>query len=581
MTELERLRKATTKVDLAKILNLNAPFLTRTLYINKIENQYTQFQIPKRSGGHRTINAPTSELKDIQSRLSKLLLNCIDEINASKNVEPRLSHGFTRKRSIITNAEKHVHQKNVLNIDLSNFFDSFNFGRVRGFFIKNNNFLLHKDIATVIAKIACLNDGLPQGSPCSPVITNLISHSLDIQLASLAKKNSCTYSRYADDITFSTRNREFKPELVKVDGVDIFIGSKLLREVERAGFKINETKTRVQFKDSRQDVTGLVVNKKVSIKSEYWRTTRAMCHQLFISGSYTIKTSTGTREGTINELQGRLNFIDSIDRYNHMRPKGPPDKLHIPIQDRKNYREKLNVREKVFSKFLYYRNFHANEKPTILCEGKTDNIYLKAAIHSLSKQYGLLAKSKTKTTPFELLIKFFNYSKRTRYLLDLHGGGSYLKDFVQHYQENLKYYQKTIPKNPVILLLDNDSGPKELIDLLVHSKKFPDFPNGKDDIKNGEFVHITSNLYLILTPLKGNKDTMIENFFDKKTLSIKVDGRSFDYSKEADSTTKYGKNTFATKVVLENKSSISFKGFKPILSRIEKVIKHYKALSGG
>ena len=209
MSQLEVLKQATKKKELAAILGVNAAFLTRTLYIRSINAQYYQFKIPKRSGGDRIINAPTSELKDIQTRLSTLLLDCIDELNESKNKSSTLSHGFVRERSIVTNAEMHLNKKNVLNIDLSDFFDSFNFGRVRGFFIKNKNFSLNKDIATVIAKIACLNDTLPQGSPCSPVITNLITHSLDIRLASLAKRCSCVYSRYADDITFSTRKKHF------------------------------------------------------------------------------------------------------------------------------------------------------------------------------------------------------------------------------------------------------------------------------------------------------------------------------------------------------------------------------------
>ncbi|MBL4941707.1 MAG: hypothetical protein JKY81_08585 [Colwellia sp.] len=88
--------------------------------------------------------------------MSNLLLDCIDEINdkrfTSQNIKkPALSHGFVREKSIITNAMMHLNQKRVLNIDLDNYFDSFNFGRVRGFFIKNNNFKLNEDIATVIA----------------------------------------------------------------------------------------------------------------------------------------------------------------------------------------------------------------------------------------------------------------------------------------------------------------------------------------------------------------------------------------------------------------------------------------------
>lgn len=339
MNRLESLQKAQTKKHLAKILGVNASFLTRTLYIRQIESQYKQFDIPKRNGGFRTINAPMGELKDIQSRLSILLLDCVDEINKSKNIVPKLSHGFTRNRSIISNAEKHINRKNVLNIDLSNFFGSFNFGRVRGFFIKNRDFLLHEDIATVIAKISCVNNSLPQGSPCSPVITNLIAHSLDIRLASLAKSNSCIYTRYADDITFSTRDKNFCPEIIKMEEFTVLIGNLLRKEIDRASFKINDKKTRVQFCDSRQDVTGLVVNEKVNIKREYWKTTRAMCHKLFTTGAYVKITPEGEVEGTIGELLGRLNFIDSVDKYNRERTLRAQLILNIRITTKRRFIE--------------------------------------------------------------------------------------------------------------------------------------------------------------------------------------------------------------------------------------------------
>jgi len=581
MTRLESLQKAQSKKQFAKILGLNASFLTRTLYIRQIESQYNRFEIPKRNGGFRTINAPMDELKDIQSRLSKLLLDCVDEINKSKNIVPKLSHGFTRHRSIISNAEKHINRKNVLNIDLSDFFGSFNFGRVRGFFIKNSNFLLHKDIATVIAKISCLNNSLPQGSPCSPVITNLIAHPLDIRLASLAKRNSCTYTRYADDITFSSRDKEFSPEIIKMEEFTVLIGNTLRKEIERAGFKINDKKTRVQFCDSRQDVTGLVVNEKVSITREYWKTTRSMCHKLFTTGAYIKVMPNGEVEGTIGELQGRLNFIDSVDKYNRNCPKGPIDHKYQNKNNGLDYRALLNVREKMFSKFLYYRNFYANDKPTILCEGHTDYIYLRSAISMLAKQYPLLANEKTETTPYELLVNFLNYSKRTRYLLDLYGGGIYIKKFTERYQENLKFYRKTIPINPVILLLDNDSGPDILLNhLITEESKYSHCSKSKEEIRSSEFIHITSNLYLVLTPrINNDKPSMMENLFDESALNILVDGRKFDPNKDADSITTYGKNTFATKVVQERKTTISFEGFKPLLNRVESVIQYHNRLS--
>ena len=143
----------------------------------------------------------------MQKKLSVLLQDCLDEINTAKNLQNRVSHGFTRKRSIITNATLHRNRRYVLNLDLEDFFPSIHFGRVRGFLIKDRNFALHKDVATVIAQIACRENTLPQGSPCSPVISNLIAHVLDMHLVGLASKVGCTYSRYADDLTFSTNKK--------------------------------------------------------------------------------------------------------------------------------------------------------------------------------------------------------------------------------------------------------------------------------------------------------------------------------------------------------------------------------------
>ena len=361
----------------------------------------------------------------------------------------------------------------------------------------------------------------------------------------------------------------------------VLIGNTLRKEIERAGFKINDKKTRVQFCDSRQDVTGLVVNEKVSITREYWKTTRSMCHKLFTTGAYIKVMPNGEVEGTIGGLQGRLNFIDSVDKYNRNCPKGPIDHKYQNKNNGLDYRALLNVREKMFSKFLYYRNFYANDKPTILCEGHTDYIYLRSAISMLAKQYPLLANEKTETTPYELLVNFLNYSKRTRYLLDLYGGGIYIKKFTERYQENLKFYRKTIPINPVILLLDNDSGPDILLNhLITEESKYSHCSKSKEEIRSSEFIHITSNLYLVLTPrINNDKPSMMENLFDESALNILVDGRKFDPNKDADSITTYGKNTFATKVVQERKTTISFEGFKPLLNRVESVIQYHNRLS--
>lgn len=565
------------------------------------------------------ISAPNSKLKTLQSNLSELLLDCIDDINKIKfsnseihkpnkekikfsntlkvkiqsakiKQQPSLSHGFVRHRSIITNSIMHLGKKNVLNIDLENFFDSFNFGRVRGFFIKNKNFELNHAIATVIAQIACYNNKLPQGSPCSPVITNLITHALDIRLASLAKKYSCTYTRYVDDITFSTRKSEFPSKIMRQENGEYLSSKKLRNEIERAGFSINDKKTRIQYKDSRQEVTGLVVNKKPSVKSEYWRTVRAQCNSLFNTGTFTKIINGDPKVGNINELEGQLNFIDHIDQYNrlrqkpHLNPKYHLKRDELIKQSKAKQRQYLfNSRERTFSQFLFYRLFYANKTPTIITEGKTDNTYLKTAINMLVTSFPDLAKPKTATTSYELLLKFVEYSPRTKFLLEIHGGASYLKEFVTGYKNHYKRYNASTPSKPVIIIVDNDKGPQSagLLGYVSSIKTAAIFPNHlklKDEVRKSDFIHLFHNLYLVLTPLKDDKQTDIEDFFKDVDRLRKYKGKCFNTANKRDSDNDLSKEAFATSIVKEQKKLVDFTGLKPLLNRISQVIKHYDSI---
>ncbi|MCF5894986.1 retron Ec67 family RNA-directed DNA polymerase/endonuclease [Aeromonas veronii] len=614
MSKLQSLKSISSKPELAKLLGVDAAFLTRTLYIVRPENQYHQFTIDKKSGGKRVINAPSEELKSLQRKLSNLLLDCIDEINkikyptsqlaapkvrengdidytakvlkikipSSKSKQPSLSHGFSRKRSIITNAMMHIGKKNILNIDIENFFDRFNFGRVRGYFIKNNDFKLDPHIATVIAQIACYDNKLPQGSPCSPVISNLICHSLDINLSSLAKKYKCTYTRYADDITFSTRKSEFPKKIAEQNEGYYTLGNELLYEIKRSGFSVNNGKTRIQYKNSRQDVTGLVVNKKPNTKKEYWRLARAKCNALFKTGTFTTIEDGVSVIGNLDELEGQLNFIDHVDHYNRLRQKAPSSPEYSLKTIGKSTNILLSGREKTFSQFLYYRLFYGNEKPTILCEGKTDNIYLKSAISELMAHYPSLAiKTDGK---YELLIRFVEYTKRTRFLLELFGGTDYLKGFIENFHKNMAPYKNLKPKNPVIIFLDNDTGPSNIVSLLQGNKfqkmitLIPSHLDKKDDIRKSEFIHVMDNLYVIFTPLENSgEETDIEYFFDDKTRLMKhSNGKFFNTVEKRDTKNDLSKDAFATHIVKEKKKSIDFTGLKVLLDPIAKVIEHYK-----
>lgn len=586
MRKIDALRAVCTKSEFALLLGFKPAAFTYLLYKLKPSTQYQSFTIPKKSGGTRTIYAPSERLKALQTSLSLLLQDCSEEIEKSRvgdsDSKSTLSHGFVRKRSIITNAMMHLHKKNVLNVDLENFFDSFNFGRVRGFFITNRNFCLNPDIATAIAQIACHDNKLPQGSPCSPVITNLITHVLDIRLAALAESHSCTYSRYADDLTFSTREKLFPPQIMKEDAGSYIPGKKLKSEITRAGFELNHKKTRIQYMDSRQDVTGLIVNKKPNTRYEYWRTVKSQCHSLFKSGSFTKKSGGKVVDGNIFELQGQLNFIDQIDYFNRLRQHPPLNPEYALSNHLINTRKLLTGRETTFSRFLYYRHFYGNETPTILCEGKTDNVYLKSAINKLALKYPRLATPKSATNPYKLLVSFINYSERTRFLLQLYGGTSYLHAFLNSFEEHYKFYNAPKPKNPVIIVLDNDSGFNGIDGLLKGKLSGTPHPNtlSKNEFRKADFIHVTKNLYIVMNPLGPKGEPLaIESLFSSATRSIKVSGKSFNPENNMDKNTEFGKEIFASKVVSANKNTIDFSGFDVLLSRIIMCLEHYELTS--
>jgi RNA-directed DNA polymerase len=316
---LENLRAASSLEDLATILGYKPSTLAYIVYRLSVEKKYTKFSIPKKRGGERKISAPVEPLKLLQRHLANTLYACRAQIETTNNRQS-LSHGFRKKHSIITNARNHKRRRFVLNLDLQDFFPSFNFGRVRGFFISNNDFGLKEKVATLIAQIACHENALPQGSPCSPVIADLIAHLLDVRLAQLAKQNLLTYSRYADDLTFSTSQKTFPASVAMPadsNGGEWVLGKDLDAAIKRSGFAANPAKTRMQFRMSRQLVTGLTVNAKVNIRPEYYRFARAMCDSFFESGAYyrpTTKDESITSLGPIGGILAHIHHVkDTID----------------------------------------------------------------------------------------------------------------------------------------------------------------------------------------------------------------------------------------------------------------------------
>lgn len=574
MSTLSALKKATTLNELAILLRHKPQAMSYIIYKTPHAKKYTTFEIDKASGGKRVIHSPEPRLKILQKNLSELLQQCLQEIEQASGIKKGPSHAFKPARSIVTNSLAHRKKRYVFNLDLQNFFPSFNFGRVRGYFLKNKNFLLSEKVATLIAQIACYNNSLPQGSPSSPVITNLIGHIVDIKLIDLAKRNSCYFTRYADDITFSTNEKKF-PSNIAIQGEDnTWSPSRRLQSIiKRSNFSINHSKTRMQYSFSRQEVTGLVTNKNINTPVEYRKSARAMVRSLIMKGNFHItdKKDGVKKEGSLEQLHGILSYIDHINLVSQEGHKENIYSTSISIDA-----EKTSF-EKTFSTFLFYKYFYAPVKPLIVCEGKTDNIYLRCAIRSLSHNYGSLVSIKDKEAKYK--IDFFKYSRdsggdtQKGRLLGLRGGSANLKNFITEYEKKSKAIKAPGQLHPIIILIDNDGGSSKIFGYIKEKLDIKSKVSGQEN-----FYHIGQNLYVVAIPdIKKGGNTSIEDFFEKSLLSTKLSGKTFNPSNENSGVKFYGKQAFAQHVVAKNIGTIEFKYFSSILDRIVSVIKDHKS----
>ena len=566
MTYLKKIREAQTLVDVAHILGVQPKTVSYLLYILAEATRYRSFEIPKRNGGKRLINAPEPRLKMVQRRLANVLYGCVAEAEKDAPSRRPLAHGFAPRRSIFTNASVHKNRRYVLNLDLEDFFPSLNFGRVRGFFIKDKRFKLNEKVATVIAQIACHNNELPQGSPCSPIISNLLGHLLDVRLVRLAGKYKCTYSRYADDITFSTNLKDFPPALAKQNPEKPQhweLGWPLVKEIQDAGFKVNNDKTRMQLRGSRQETTGLIVNQKVNIRSEYYRKARAICHQLFSTGSYYISDPENPLEN-LNKIEGILSHIHYIKDLADMRPE--------------TEKKKCAIRE-LYKNFLFYKHFVALEKPLIVTEGKTDPMYLRPAIRKLTKYHPRLGE--VVDGKFSSAVRFLRYSGTTDRIFEL-GGADKFPQFISKYEREMDLFKFKPLAHPVIILIDNDDGANEVFKI----KTVKD----RHKISYGTtepFYYLHENLYLVKTPENivnsQPSKSCIEHLFEPKLLKTCIDGKTFGLSKKHNTDKKhnkdsntYSKTVFAKKVVIPNADKIDFSKFGKLLDRIVAVLDDYE-----
>lgn len=233
----------------------------------KVPNRYKKFLIRKKSGGTREINAPCYQL-GVLLYIANILLKSLYTPNQCVT-------GFTEGKSVVDNAKMHVCHHYVFNIDLKDFFPSIPQARVWAR-LQLPPFNFSQPIANVMAGLCCHinSDGtgcvLPQGAATSPLLTNAICDKMDRRMRGVAKRFGLHYSRYADDMTFSSMHNVYQE------------GSEFRQEIKRIiedqGFKMNEKKTRLLRDGQRQEVTGLTVNSVVNVSRKYISDLRWILH---------------------------------------------------------------------------------------------------------------------------------------------------------------------------------------------------------------------------------------------------------------------------------------------------------------
>lgn len=295
------------------------------------ERMYHEFDIAKASGKSRRITAPDSRLKMIQRRLVALL----DQLYRVRNPV----HAFVPDKSVKTNAEAHGDRRHVVNLDLEDFFGSITEARVSGLLVSLG---VTSRVSEIIARLCCHGGKLPQGAPTSPVISNMICFRLDTDLMLIARASRAIYTRYADDITFSS----YQPPAPLFEGpvppvgrfLPELLSTSLRGAISTNGFVVNGEKAHYADRNSRRIVTGVKINAGLNVDRRYIRRIRAALHSIEILGLAAAQTkysSTGGKGQLGEHLRGKISYVahlkgradpvvrSLVSRYNRSFRKAP------------------------------------------------------------------------------------------------------------------------------------------------------------------------------------------------------------------------------------------------------------------
>lgn len=266
------------------------------------EKHYKTYSIPKKTVGIRIISQPSRSLKGIQSWI---LVNILDKIKVSKSCK-----GFEKGSSIIENVKPHIGANTIVSLDIKDFYPSITDKQIFNVFktIGYNNL-----VSTIFTNICSYKGKLPQGSPCSPKLANLITWHLDLRISGFIGKKGIIYTRYADDLTFSGSNPQTLSKSINY----------LRYIIKDEGFAVNESKTRIAGITKSKKITGLVLSdESYGIGSSKYKKIRALIRKLTF-----INEQTNYKE--FNYLKGYLSYLKNVDFVRYKKAKLYIEKLQI------------------------------------------------------------------------------------------------------------------------------------------------------------------------------------------------------------------------------------------------------------
>jgi len=251
------------------------------------DKYYKTYTIPKKSGKLRTISQPSKKLKGLQSWI---LVNILDKLKVSSSCK-----GFEKGSSTVENVEPHRGASAILALDLQDFFPNVKRNQVYSI-IKTVGY--NVTISTLLTNLCTFEGALPQGSPCSPKLANLSAWSLDIRIQGYVGKRGITYTRYADDMTFSALNPS---KVVKI----ITMITSIIKD---ENFKVNSAKTRIAGAARAKKVTGLVISDdNYGIGKRKYKELRAKIYHLTLLAEQ-------TNAKLLREVNGWLAYLNSVDK---------------------------------------------------------------------------------------------------------------------------------------------------------------------------------------------------------------------------------------------------------------------------